>query len=132
MEYQKYTPEGWYDEVKPITRETLDMALINGDIMEARVTKCDHNYNLHLDFGSDAKGIIPREEIEAINVDETGFPKPNICVSKVNKIVQFKVKDITKDDIFVLSRRLVSEDALSWIKTDLKEGSIVDRNSKKY
>ena len=135
MEYQKYTPEGWYDEIKPITKETLGDALINGDVMEARVTKCDHNYNLHIDLGNSVKGIIPREEIEAINIDETGFPKPNICVNKVNKIVQFKVKDVTKDDVFVLSRRLVGEEALSWIKTDLKEGSIVDgivRNIRPY
>ena len=134
MEYQKYTPEGWYDKTEPISKEALNEALINGNIMEAKVIKCDPNYNLYLDL-KNMIGIIPREEIEAVNIDETGFPKPNICISKVNKIVQFKVKDITKDDIAILSRKRVGQDALSWVKTDLKEGNIVDgivRNIRPY
>lgn len=129
MEYQKYTPEGWNDLCSPISKDLLNEALVNGNIMEAKVLKCDSNYNLYIDLGHHMTGIIPREEIEAVNVDETGFPKPNICVNKVNKIVQFKVKDITKEDIAILSRRKVGEEALSWIRTDLKEGNILDRNS---
>ena len=61
--------------------------MINGDVMEARVTRCDANYNLYIDLGNEITGVIPREEVELINIDETGFPKPNICISKVNKII---------------------------------------------
>lgn len=93
--------------------------------MQGIVNKCDSNYNLYIDFGNNLKGIIPRDEIEAVNIDETGFPKPNICASKVNKYVQFKVKDIDKKDCFILSRKDVGIDALNWIKQDLKEGQIV-------
>ena len=73
--------------------------------MESKVTKCDANYNLYVDLGNSITGVIPREEVEAINIDETGFPKPNICTSKVNRVVQFKVKDVSKDDIIILSRK---------------------------
>ncbi len=93
--------------------------------MQGIVNKCDSNYNLYIDFGNNLKGIIPRDEIEAVNIDETGFPKPNICTSKVNKYVQFKVKDVDKKDRFILSRKDVGKDALNWIKQDVKVGQIV-------
>ena len=93
--------------------------------MQGIVRKCDSNYNLHIDFGNNITGIIPREEVEAINIDETGFPKPNICMSKVNKYVQFKVKDVDEKDKYILSRKEVGKEALKWVKTELKEGQIV-------
>lgn len=93
--------------------------------MQGIVNKCDSNYNLYIDFGNNLKGIIPRDEIEAVNIDETGFPKPNICTSKVNKYVQFKVKDVDKKECFILSRKDVGKDALNWIKQDVKVGQIV-------
>ena len=93
--------------------------------MQGKVVKCDSNYNLYLNLGNNITGIIPREEVEAINVDETGFPKPNVCASKVDKIVQFKVKDISKNDIVILSRKAVGKDAIRWIKNDLREGMVV-------
>ena len=37
-------------------------------------------------------GIIPREEVEALNLDENGLPKINLCTGKVHKYVQFKIK----------------------------------------
>lgn len=123
--YQKFIPEGWNTECKPITKIDLDNALKNGEIINGRVEKCDSNYNLYVNLGNSMQGVIPREEVEAINVDETGFPKPNICISKVNKIVQFKVKDITKEDIAILSRKQVGIDALNWAINDLQEGMVV-------
>lgn len=125
MDYQKFMPEGWIENCTPITTDKLRNAYTNGDIINGFVTRCDSNYNLYVDLGNQIKGIIPREEVEAINIDETGFPKPNICVSKVNKIVQFKVKDIKSEDIAILSRRAVGKDALNWVKNDLEEGMVV-------
>jgi len=125
MEYQKFIPEGWNNETEPISKKRINEAYINGAIMNGIVTKCDSNYNLYVDIGEDMKGIIPREEVEAINIDKTGFPKPNICVNKVNKVVQFKVKDIKDNDIAILSRKAVGQAALNWVKYDLKEGDIV-------
>ncbi len=126
MEYnQKFIPEGWNDDNKAFSLKELNMASINGNIIQAKVTKCDSNYNLYLDLGNNITGIIPREEVEAINIDETGFPKPNICTSKINKFVQFKVKDIKKEDTVILSRKAVGKEAMNWMKNDLKEGMCV-------
>ena len=126
MEYkQKFTPEGWIDKTHVFSLEELNNASINGNIMQAKVIKCDSNYNLYLNLGNNITGIIPREEVEAINLDETGFPKPNICTSKINKFVQFKVKDTTKKDTIILSRKAVGNEAIKWIKNDLTEGMIV-------
>lgn len=123
MDYnQKFIPEGWNEVNKVFSLDELNMASVNGNIIEAKVTKCDSNYNLYLDLGNSITGIIPREEVEAVNVDETGFPKPNICTSKINKFVQFKVKDTSKKDTIILSRKAVGKEAMNWMKNDLKEG----------
>ena len=120
MEKQRFVPEGWENIVGPITPFELDKAYKTGEIMNGLVTRCDSNYNLYVDLGNNMQGIIPREEVEAINIDETGFPKPNICAGKVNKIVQFKLKDIKKEDIAILSRKAVGQDALNWVKEELR------------
>lgn len=125
MEYQKFIPEGWQELNNNFSIEELNLASINGSIMQGKVTRCDANYNLYLNLGNNITGIIPREEIEAINIDETGFPKPNICSSKVDKVVQFKVKDVKQEDIVILSRKAVGKEAISWMKNDLKEGMMV-------
>lgn len=125
MEKQRFIPEGWENIAKPITPFELNEAYKTGEIMNGLVTKCDSNYNLYVDLGNHMQGIIPREEVEAINIDETGFPKPNICASKVNKIVQFKVKDIKNEDIAILSRKAVGKEALSWVKDELQVGMVV-------
>jgi len=123
MDYnQKFIPEGWNEVNKVFSLDELNMASVNGNIIEAKVTKCDSNYNLYLNLGNNITGIIPREEVEAVNIDETGFPKPNICTSKINKFVQFKVKDTSKKDTIILSRKAVGKEAMNWMKNDLKEG----------
>lgn len=126
MIYQRFSPEGWEENFRPMSKDYLNKAMQTGSIMQGVVKKCDSNYNLHIDFGNNVTGIIPREEVEAINVDETGFPKPNICMSKVNQYVQFKVKDINEKDKYILSRREVGKEALNWMKSELKEGQIVN------
>lgn len=125
MEYQKFIPEGWLVEERGISGELINEALNDGRIITGKVSECDSNYNLHINFNDDLKGIIPREEVEAMNIEETGFPKPNICMSKVNKYVQFKVKDVKKDGVVILSRKEVGKEALDWAINELAEGQIV-------
>ena len=125
MEYNKFVPEGWNEVKSCITLENLNTAYKNDEIISGIVKECDLDYNLHIEFGNNIKGIIPRDEIEAVNVEQEGFPKPNICLNKVNKIVQFKVKEITSDDVYILSRKQVGLEALNWVKNDLKVGEIV-------
>ena len=126
MEYiQKFIPEGWASAPQAFSLEELSKASINGDIIQAKVSRCDNNYNLYVDLGNNITGIIPRDEVEAINIDETGFPKPNICKSKIDKIVQFKVKDTSQKDTVILSRKAVGKEAINWMKNELKEGMLV-------
>lgn len=126
MEYQRFMPEGWEECNCNASEEQLLNAISTGEIFQGKVSKCDSNYNLYVDLGNNLKGVIPREEVEAVNVDETGFPKPNICISKVNRFVQFKVKDIDSKKNYILSRKEVGEEALNWITNDLQEGMIVN------
>ena len=93
--------------------------------MQGVVKRCDSNYNLHIDLGKNVRGIIPRDEVEAINIDELGYPRPNICTGKVNRYVQFKVKSIDSRNNFILSRKQVGLAALDWVKNELHEGDIV-------
>lgn len=93
--------------------------------MQGIVKKCDSNYNLYVNLGNNFKGIIPREEVEAFNVDENGFSNPKICKNKVNQIVQFKVKKKQDEHTFLLSRKEVEQEALSWMKNELKVGQVV-------
>ena len=66
-------------------------------------------------------GIIPRQEIETINVDEKGYPKENLCIGKVHKYVQFKLKEKDGDKL-IFSRKDVQQEVLNSVKIDLKVG----------
>lgn len=125
MKYQKFVPEGWYVGKKPIEESTLNNAIKTQEVLEAKVTNCDENYNLYVDFGNNKMGIINRNEIEA-NADENiELFKTNISTSKVNKYVQFKVKGIDEKNNYILSRKDVEKDAISWVKKDINEGNIL-------
>ncbi len=125
MNEQKFMPEGWQTKDIIYSKDNLENAFKNGEIIQGFVTKCDSDYNLHIDLGNYIKGIIPKEEVEAVNVDANGIAKPNVYANKVNKIVQFKVKDICDNDIYILSRKVVGKQALQWVKEDLQEGMIL-------
>lgn len=125
MEYQKFIPEGWISTKDELNVNSIHMAFNNGEILQGKVSKCDSNYNLHVDLGNNIKGIIPRNEFEAINADEFGFCNPNICKNKVNSFVQFKIKEIYNDENVLLSRKKVQQEALEWIKNDLNVGDVV-------
>ncbi len=123
---QKFSPEGWNHNIQQLSKKDFDIAFQNDTILNGYITKCDANYNLYVKSDDDVVGIIPRNEIEEINTDQKGMPRPNVCMSKVNKFVQFKVKSIDKQNHFILSRKQVCQEALKWIMNDLREGEIVD------
>lgn len=126
MNTYKFIPEGWNDEINSISDQDIFKYKNNQEILQARVDSCDENYNLHIEFANGIKAIMPREEIEAINLESNGLPKENICTGKINKYVQFKVKDIKEDNSIILSRKLVQEEALSWVRDDLEVGQTVN------
>ena len=110
----KFFPEGWKSED---TEETKD-------ILQGIVKNCDKDYNLHVELKNGIHGIIPRQEIEAINVDEKGYPKENLCIGKVHKYVQFKLKEKNGDKL-IFSRKDAQNEVLNCVKHDLKEGECV-------
>lgn len=123
MEYPKFTPEGWNEEIPKINKEILNNAKMANTVIEGKVTTCDANYNLYVNLGDNITGVIPRNEIEYMKEKE--LPNPRMCTNKINKIVQFKVKEISKDDTVILSRRAVTKDAMNWVNKELKEGDKV-------
>lgn len=136
MEYPKFIPEGWESEShNDFTKLNLEEAMNNNSILQGKVEDCDMNYNLHVSLGPNIKGIIPRNEFEAINVDEFGYCSPNICKNKVNNFVQFRIKEYIGEDCAILSRKSVQEDALWWVKNELAPGMVVNgivRNMRKF
>lgn len=121
----KFVPEGWDNEISSVNKENIGKLLESNEILQGLVNKCDEQYNLHINFENGLKGIIPREEIEGINVEEDGLPKINLCTGKVNKFVQFKLKETKDDNKIILSRKQVQQEAVKWIKNDLQEGQKV-------
>lgn len=114
MDTFKFFPEGWKNE---------NLSESN-HILQGIVEDCDKDYNLHVKLDNGVRGIIPREEIQATNLDKEGLPKPNLCIGKVHKYVQFKLKQKDGDNI-VFSRKDAQEDVINSIKSDLKVGEIV-------
>lgn len=134
MEYQKFIPEGWIDTKEEFDNNSIHNAFNNGSILQGTVCECDSNYNLHVSLGNNIQGIIPRNEFEALNVDEFGYCSPNICKNKLNEFVQFKVKEIYDENNVLLSRKNVQQEALDWVK-NLNPGTIVNgivRNIRKF
>ena len=115
MSVFNFFPEGWKNEKIEST---------NG-ILQGFVTNCDKDFNLHVELENGEKGIIPREEVEAINVDENGIPKANLCEGKVHKFVQFKLKEKDGDKL-IFSRKDVQQEVLNSVKTDLKVGDKIE------
>ena len=126
MEYQKFIPEGWQATKEEFNIDSLKQAHESGKIIEGFVESCDNNYNLHVNLGNNLKGIIPRNEVDKINVDEFGFCRTNLCKNKVNTFVQFKVKEVYNDDAIILSRKNAQDEALRWVKEELKPGMVLN------
>lgn len=123
MKYQRFNPEGWFVNKNEITTNTLQNAIQTQEILEAKVVKCDENFNLHVQFADNKIGIINKDEVELIS-NSVNF-KENISTSKVNRYVQFKVKGIDEANHYVLSRKDVEKDAINWIKNEVQEGTVL-------
>ena len=126
MNKLKITPEGWNNEISNINEENLKQYMENKNTLQGIVKKCDNDYNLYISFENGITGIIPREEVEGINLQEDGLPKTNLCTGKVHKFVQFKIKSIKDNQTPILSRKEVQEETLEWMKKNLQEGQTVD------
>lgn len=135
MNELKFKPEGWENEITKVDKGNIDNYINSKEILQGLVKECDENYNLYIQFENGITGIMPRQEVEAINIEESGLPKTNLCTGKVHKFVQFKIKEATDENNIIVSRKEVQEEALEWVKKDLKEGQMVTgivKNIKPY
>ena len=142
MEEQRFLPEGWDftesepDQVLAKKIEELKKAKDNNDTLEGIVTMADADFNLYVDLDG-VKGIVPRAEVSA-TVGRDGLPMPVASITKVNKKVQFKIKDIKEKNgeiEVVLSRKDVEIEVKKWMFENLKEGMILSgivRNMEQY
>lgn len=128
---KKYYPEGELfltpDNQNCIkTIFALQEAMLQEKTLEARVLLCDNDHNLHIELPC-AKGIIPREE-GALGISE-GTTKDIALITKVNKPVCFKVKQIRKEDngsyTAVLSRRDVQKECMENFISALTPGDVI-------
>lgn len=103
----------------------LQEAMLQGKILEARVLICDNDHDLRIDLPC-AKGIIPREE-GALGIAE-GTTKDIALITKVNKPVCFKVKQIIKEEsgfTAILSRREVQQECMENFISALTPGDVI-------
>ena len=104
----------------------LQEAMLQEKILEARVSLCDNDHNLHVDLPC-AKGIIMREE-GAIGIAD-GTTKDIALITKVNKPVCFIVTEIIKDEnnnyTAILSRRKVQEKCILNFINKLSSGDVI-------
>ena len=127
----KYRPEGMTigtlhnREILAMGRAGLEKAMANGDILEAIVTMCDAEMDLHVDLNG-IEGIIPRSEVcYSLCGDET---KDIAIITRVGKPVCFKVISVIEDDGRVqayLSRRQAQMDCMNNYIFDLIPGDIL-------
>jgi len=143
MDEQKFMPEGWdlagggYDEEQERKIAFLAEAKEKNETLEGLVTMADPEFNLYVDLDG-IKGIVPRIEVSSA-VEADGLPRPVASITKVNKRVQFKIKEIKRDENgeieVILSRKAVEIEVKEWMYKNLKEGMVLSgivRNMEQY
>lgn len=107
--------------------EGLSEAMEKGIILEARASVCDSSHNLIIDLPC-AEGIIFRND-GAVGIED-GSTRDIALISRVNKIVCFKVVNISCDEkgmISVqLSRKAAQEECIENYINSLSSGDIID------
>lgn len=118
-----FTPDN-QNSIKTIF--SLQEAMLQEKILEARVSLCDNDHNLHVELPC-AKGIIKRED-GAIGIAD-GTTKDIALITKVNKPVCFVVTEIIKEEngsyTAVLSRRKVQERCMEEFINQLSAGDVI-------
>ena len=126
----RYLPEGFLlhtaeNKAHLSSPESMYRAMLDGTFLEARVSFCDCQHNLHVDFGF-MHGIIPREEC-AMGIQD-GSVRDIAIIARVNKPVRFvidSIKDGADKKIALLSRRRVQEIYTQDYLSTLSPGDII-------
>ncbi len=107
--------------------EGLERAMRENKILEATALLCDHNFNLHLEFPSGIKAVIPRSEAA---YSPNGEDIKDIAIlTRVGKTVAFKVLGFNTAEngerIVILSRRLAQKECAENYISALLPGDII-------
>lgn len=103
--------------------EGLNEAMEKGIILEARVSVCDSSHNLIVNLPC-IQGIIPRTE-GALGIED-GSTRDIALISRVNKIVCFKVTGFDNNGNVILSRKSAQEECMKNYINNLSSGDIID------
>lgn len=127
----RYAPEGglissFQNHEYTSSQKGLEKALEKQVILEAPVILCDHDFNLHVALGGRVRGIIPREEAEYSQGEET---KDIAILTRVGKPVSFIVQGFYRDEsgeiTARLSRRLAQKECMENYIRALVPGDII-------
>ena len=127
----EYLPEGYLintpkNKAAFSSLESIEAAIKNKTILEAKVILCSAKHDLIIDLGC-IRGIIPRSE-GAVGI-ETGETRDIAIISRVNKPVCFRIKSIEKDKdgkpVAICSRKEVQEECLKNFLDKLVPGDII-------
>ena len=129
-----YKPEGTiygtsFNQKYISSAESLSEAMYKYITLEGKVILCTSSHDLIVDLPC-GRGIILREE-GALGIKE-GFTRDIALISRVNKIVCFKITSLTLSDngeiTAYLSRKAAQEECLLEFISKLKRGDIIDAN----
>lgn len=127
---KKYLPEGFLfsedDIEKQFNLQSLTAFAQSGDILEARVTLCDTEHNLHVRLGT-YEGIVPRDEVAYSPCGER--TKDIAIITRVGKVISFIITGIYEEGgqaKFLLSRRLAQKECYENYISFLKCGDVID------
>ncbi len=111
------------DEIYLSSYKGLKMAMRQGVILQARCVMCDARHNLYVDLGN-IQGIIEREE-SALGVRE-GTVRDVAIITRVNKMVSFKVIEVDEENGKVLlSRAAAQAECREKLFSSLHTGDII-------
>jgi small subunit ribosomal protein S1 len=121
-----YLPEGLRPQ-SPLPLAALREAMERRTILEAPVTCCDCQRDLHVDLGGQLEGVIPRSEAVAPWI--SGADRDIALLSRVGKPACFFVTGLGADEkgapLVRLSRRAVQEQAGRFFSSQLRPGAVV-------
>lgn len=121
----KFIPEGISGEPRKYTVDELNDLIESGETVEGLVVRCDEKQNLIVDLGRGITGVIPFGESE---VSYDGEIKKISIISKVGKVISFKVKEIHRAGPrykVKLSRKEAQAEYLDFIKRAAHCGDVL-------
>ncbi len=122
MKNKEYCPEGFLNQTTNFSMGSLQRAMDEGKICEARCIMCDSDHNLHLKLGN-IDAIIPKNEA-ALGIKE-GSVKEVAIITRVNKTVCFKVTGF-ENGVAILSRAAAQKECLDYILKNIKSGDVLN------